>query len=1362
MFGHGRPPRPMRLPIAHRAPTPAMAFAGMLALFVASGWSGGEAVAAAAAPLQMRVRLEWGGGAARQWQGMLQVRGGRILDVEPLGTQADELSSLWRETDHVVVGPPTPRSYMGADLLIEGTPDAVLITQLHADGDSAPQPPIEIALSRLVNEVVEQNLDNQRNWIQVRRSPGDRLRVDVPRASLIYAPQEDFRCQVSPYQLGVKAGTRVEYYVVLTTARGEAEISRLEPIVQTADPHAVQPFSVDFKLPAEEGVYEVVIAAAVRSLRIPPSLNAREWLRETIARRKVQLIVLRGMPSPAFPESSPELLEEIDPTNPAWWQRWGAIHVIPNNMLPSSVLPSGMLPSSMLPSNVLPNSVLPSHVLPSGMMGGGMIPGMRKGPLSSGAIQPWSYAIGRDTRKLVQLGAGDRATEPSWQAYTLAIRQVGVPHAIEIEYPANMPQNLGLSIFEAGAAGEGDVTAIHSGVYVPEEAAPLPPQIETHRILFWPRTRTPILVVMNRRPRGFAAYGKIKVEQLAAHLPEATAQPAPASPQSAGPRLLAAYLQQPVFPENFSASEALDPQTRRTFQDWQSFYEGGTRLVEYLKHTGRNTLFIQAVGDGTALYPSLHVRATPRYDSGMLSSEGHDPIHKDVLEMLLRITDREQLTLIPGVRFTGALIPLEIERRRPDGAGVGIELVGGDGRTYAARYRTDPGSSPLYNPLDPRVQAAMLGVVRELVARYGQHPSFGGVSIELSAQTFAQLPGVAWGLDDRTMGDFAASQGITLPMAGPDRFRLRAEMLSQEPLRAKWLWWRAERLAAFYLRLQAEVSRGRPGARLYLSPVGLWESIDAERELRRMLPQGTAPIEPLLAVGFAPRLYQGPGQPTLLRPQEAAPSEALSTGVLNLELNESRELDQEFPQAINLGGLFFHPTHERPLSSFDATGMFRGSSVRIAAQASPSGAWNRQRFAHAMATLDPLILADGGAQLPLGQEGAIRDLVAVYRALPAVRFQTLGDASQPLVVRYWQGDRETYTYMVNDSPWPATLRIKVAGAAGLVPESLSRKKLAAPAAGGIWEISFEPFEVVGARFAAVGVKFSEPQASLGPQVTQQLKQQVNDLSARLGTLMPLEASPESPLMAWNLQDKLPSPGFELPTSREEPLPGWGANVQPGVEVQIETEGMHSGKSCCHIQSRGPIATLASPTFDPPHTGILLMSVWIRTAGNGPQSPLRLAIEGTRRDGPYYRFAPIGAGPGSPPLDGEWRSFLFRVDDLPLAGLTDLRVRFDLMGAGNVMIDDVQLSTVMITGPELVHLRKNVATARFAIDANRPCDARRLLSGYWPRLLVNELPLVQTAVTAAPESPAGDLPPATPLPAAPSASWYDRLMPSWFR
>jgi hypothetical protein len=153
----------------------------------------------------------------------------------------------------------------------------------------------------------------------------------------------------------------------------------------------------------------------------------------------------------------------------------------------------------------------------------------------------------------------------------------------------------------------------------------------------------------------------------------------------------------------------------------------------------------------------------------------------------------------------------------------------------------------------------------------------------------------------------------------------------------------------------------------------------------------------------------------------------------------------------------------------------------------------------------------------------------------------------------------------------------------------------------------------------------------------------------------------------------------------------------------------------------------------PATGRLVVSVWLRVANAARQPPLRLALEGKLHGRDYYRFGPVGlapvAGQRVDPIRTDWGWYAFQVDDLPLDGLTSLRARFDLMGAGEVWIDDVQVSPLAFTGPEMFELSKLITLADVKLQSGQIGDCVHLLEGYWPRFLEENVALPAGAVPA---------------------------------
>src|SRR5262245_4142066 len=90
-----------------------------------------------AEPIDVRLRIAWGGGEARSWQGAIQLSEGTLSDVQPLGLEADEPGSMLLLDDKTVrVFPRTPRSYDGLDLRVQSPHDAKLVVQLDSDINS--------------------------------------------------------------------------------------------------------------------------------------------------------------------------------------------------------------------------------------------------------------------------------------------------------------------------------------------------------------------------------------------------------------------------------------------------------------------------------------------------------------------------------------------------------------------------------------------------------------------------------------------------------------------------------------------------------------------------------------------------------------------------------------------------------------------------------------------------------------------------------------------------------------------------------------------------------------------------------------------------------------------------------------------------------------------------------------------------------------------------------------------------------------------------------------------------------------------------------------------------------------------------
>src|SRR5262249_18296530 len=106
-------------------------------------------------------------------------------------------------------------------------------------------------------------------------------------------------------------------------------------------------------------------------------------------------------------------------------------------------------------------------------------------------------------------GAGAR--DLSWQAYPLAVARPGTAHFLEIEYPSDVAQSLGVSLVEPNAAGAVLPLGVDQGLFIDEPEIERTTRRLPRRFVIWPRTTAPLIVVMNRRSDAPAVYGKVRL-----------------------------------------------------------------------------------------------------------------------------------------------------------------------------------------------------------------------------------------------------------------------------------------------------------------------------------------------------------------------------------------------------------------------------------------------------------------------------------------------------------------------------------------------------------------------------------------------------------------------------------------------------------------------------------------------------------------------------------------------------------------------------------------------------------------------------------------------------------------------------------
>jgi hypothetical protein len=1255
---------------------------------------------AAAADVDIRLRIAWGGGESKSWQGTIQLTQGTLSEVAPLGLEADDPGSMQLTADGGIrIFPRSLRSYDGCDLRVQAPAEASLLVSIAPQG-AASVAPLEIPLATALRSVAQFSLDENQNRLLVQRSPGDSLRVEFARDHLVFAPGETLELDVTANPADVSPATSYLLAASLLVGRSDQQLWNEDAELKTGgNDQPATPVKVEVPLPAEEGVYDVRLAL------YPKRLTSTLVRGKPIFSRKVQVVVVAPVATINREPAVWQSVLEIDPANPKWWERMAR------------------LPSSLrLPT-------LPAQPVGSGP------------PVTRNHLQ----------RTWVELPPG------AWRAFPLAVSAPGQPHVLEIEYPSDLAQTLGISIVEPNAAGQVGPIGLDSGIDVPEPGPDHQPAISKHRVTFWPKTRAPLVLMVNRRDNQPAVFGRFNLLAGPMELPP-LALPAA---KTAG-RTLAAYYDKPLLAENFSATEVVDPVTGRCLDDWQTFLDAGRRMVQYLQHTGQNAAIITVACDGGAIYPSQLFEPTPRFDNGLFFESGQDPRRKDVLELLFRLCDRAGIQLIPAVQFAAPLPRLESQRLAEGEEKLGLEPVGADGRTWLDRSGARRGMGVYYNALDPRVQAEMTAVVAELAERYGRHPSFAGVSVQLGAESYAVLPDEAASYDTATLNAFVQAASIDATEEVAALHANPAEYL-HGPGEEAWLNWRTARMTALYRQMLEAVTRERTSARLFLATGDLLGGKAAQAALRPTLPERGDPamVWRLMGLDFQQLTAAGIVTP---RPQRVLP-EPLALREFHDHWSRSDALSAIFHQGGRAAALHYLEPAPLRLPDFDAVSPFgpQRTSTWLVAQIASAGPAARERMVRSLASSDAPLIIDGGWLLPLGQEQELAPLVKTFRRLPADAFTAVkaadAESTPEVIVRKLQRGGKTVFYAVNTAPWPTQLSIDLASLEPLrvTPYADERPgELQLRGDHSTWTVQMQPFDLIGGEIASERVTFIGYRVTAPNDAAAHIREQIRSVRLQTNSL-------RSPVPS----DILVNASFEADAAAG-PIPGWLHAKGPGMEVAARPGAGYRSNGALRVASR-PIGNGAAPVVwvrsDPlpvPTTGRLSLYAWVRVPDSSRQPVLRLAIEGKVDGRVKYWKANIGASEdGQPvrPLTTEWAAFRFPVVDLPQSGLTDLRVGFDLMGEGEVWIDEVQVFDLWFEEKERDELLKSIATADLQASTGNLADSQEFLSSYWPSFLRRHVPLPESRSATAGGIRANAAP-AAPAPAKPPAPSMTERLKTW--
>ena len=1269
-------------------------------------------------PPPVRLRIEWGGGEERLWTGRIEVlttpssqspagdnfinsKSVRHIDWCLLSEHADEALGLHREGAALVIQNKQPRDGGGIDLRISDWQSKRLRIWLRPM-DAAPGETgvgIEGSVAAFLVDQSLHQLDGSGNRLTVGAVAGDllRMRFTPPVSSNAkWQVEQMARVDVHPLLPTRAAGYgSVELRLALKNIRtGEELQTQSQPLVpfDSATPaegivlEEWQPVVFECGVPSVPGVYQLQLDAIEQgSLR---------WSRTLASATKEFVVSSNSMLLSTEDEESWQLIYELDPGSPRLHER---LRRLPGQAAASMASMRRIsLPAMPMPSLGDAADRIPSLSLPKVPM-----PGLPKVPSVDSLMPRFSglLSTGHSTVEPHQLGAMLRLPPmsasgvPTWEGIVITDAVPGRPHAVEVAYPSDQHVAVGLSVLEQDS-GATHISVRHDGGFeVPRPPAGSSAVLRRHRFVFWPRTQSPLLVISNSSRHQTATVGRVTVYRGPVKMSD-----------SALP--VSGYGERRIFapvPREASAAQAGGEKDVGQPAGWVHWYDELWQTAERLKSQQVTGLAVDVYAGGASLWQSDLTAGGPRWEGG-----AGDPSfdEENRLALLCRVSEQAGMGLVPTLRFDGIHPRIESLLGQDD-CKPGLLCLGRDGQV---RDASETLVGRHYNILDPRVQAAVLDVVAELVERLRGSGVVDGIALELSAKGWLHLPGVAWGLDDTTFMRFVQETGqgkTVLQDSGPNRFVTRAAAVEGE-LRSAWLAWRAEQIAILHQGV-ARIVAAEGDWNYYIMPTTLMFTGSVAERLRPVVAGQPHDQAVLYELGLDPASLTRPKNAVFVAPRLHTATEDDIDAATIATVNQSASMSAWERRASRRGLVLLEQPKQVDISAIIQHGPFDASeflapSVMHAVSGGPK---RQESLLLGLATADAEVVFDQSlrwAELTVS-DTAIRQ---AFLSFPVRDQQSVEGVPPDFPVRFAQGNDAAWLLVGNSSRMAARVDVSLNTAATGV-DVITEQTLST--VNNQFEIEVMPWSLRVIRLdrseedtrpLAGAVHFEE-------DAVRSIEESVADLRQRQAVL---ETPPQISV--------LDNPGFDLP-GLGNGVTGWEIIEAAGGQLElIEAPSPKAGDSeknqAVRMTSVGSLATVRSNPFQPPETGRLSVAVWLRLPPSVPQPPLRIAVEGVDSGEQYYRFAPVGAAAGGRPLQEGWNRFVLQVTDLPSDPNESLRLRFDMLGPGVVEIDELEVYDLVFNQEQQNELHGVLNEMESELADGSTARVLSRLEGYWPRFL----------------------------------------------
>ncbi len=322
---------------------------------------------------------------------------------------------------------------------------------------------------------------------------------------------------------------------------------------------------------------------------------------------------------------------------------------------------------------------------------------------------------------------------------------------------------------------------------------------------------------------------------------------------------------------------------------------------------------------------------------------------------------------------------------------------------------------------------------------------------------------------------------------------------------------------------------------------------------------------------------------------------------------------------------------------------------------------------------------------------------------------------------------------MNEAGFPVTARIRLRVPNGCGLEELTGMRqvppLRADAQGCYWDLQLDAYDAIGACLPSHQVDVAEASANWSPEIERALEAKVSDLENRRVSLSRLR-----------VLEGMENPGFEAGVLDAGQIPGWSIRRGSEANVEVDATQSRSGKASLRLAGAEQPPSVMSSPFKAPKTGRLTVRLWARSSSPASGLRLQVGVLGEHDGKTFYRLGQVQE------IGNDWgpRPAEIYIPDVPEQGLETLRLHLQLVGQGEVWIDDVQLDALDFSAQqEQIALIKTVHSARATLLGRQVPQCIRILEGYWPRFLLEHVPPFESPQPAVAQTPQQPVPPPQP-------------------